>query len=68
MLRTKIWGDFRLRESGYITAVITGTDADRGHEMSTFSTLISEELNIEVFGLQSGRYFIKAVRQRSFAI
>ncbi|CAE6954642.1 cysA [Symbiodinium sp. KB8] len=35
------------------------TDADRGHEMSTFSTLRSDELNIEVFGLQSGKYFIK---------
>ena len=60
VLRTKIWGDFRLKESGHIIAVITGTDADRGHEMSTFSTLRSDELNIEVFGLQSGKYFIKA--------
>ena len=68
ILRTKIRGDFRLRETGYVNAVIAGTDADRAHEMSTFTRLKSAELNIEVFGLQSGKYFVQAERSTAIIV
>ncbi|CAJ1446617.1 unnamed protein product, partial [Effrenium voratum] len=40
-------------------AVITGRE-DRADRPSSFHSLKSAELNIEVFGLQAGRYFVKA--------
>ncbi|CAJ1446619.1 unnamed protein product, partial [Effrenium voratum] len=59
ILRAKIWGFFHLKQHGHIMAVITGRE-DRADRPSSFHSLKSAELNIEVFGLQAGRYFVKA--------
>ena len=59
IMRAKIWGSFTLKKDGFIMAIVTGTDADKNHELSTFNSLKSAELNFEVFGLQNGKYFVQ---------
>eukprot|EP00931_Biecheleriopsis_adriatica_P005186 TRINITY_DN106721_c0_g1_i1.p1 TRINITY_DN106721_c0_g1~~TRINITY_DN106721_c0_g1_i1.p1 ORF type:complete len:510 (+),score=117.12 TRINITY_DN106721_c0_g1_i1:40-1569(+) len=60
MLRSKVFGNFTLREDGLLTALISGTEARTG-ELAVFSTLTSDKLNIEMFGMREGKYFVQIV-------